>query len=65
MLDRQVLYTEKMLVEITALSRPTIRREMAKGNLRAVHIGRSIRFPASEVERFLTDLNAAAGIEVE
>ena len=40
------------------LGRTKIYELIALGDLRAVHIGRAVRIPASEVERFVAKLQA-------
>ena len=61
--NKILLYTEKQLEEMFGLSRATIWRERGKGNLRPVRIGRAVRYTESEVERFVTELEANAGLE--
>ncbi len=50
------LITEKELCEQLQLGRSTVRRLMAQGALRPVKIGRSLRFPAKEAERYVREL---------
>ena len=44
--------------EKLGLGRTKIYELIALGELRAVHIGRAVRIPASEVERFVEKLQA-------
>ena len=59
----QLLYTEGQVCQAYQLSRSTLRRKMSEGAIVPVRIGRSIRFPASEVERFVSELQAQARAE--
>ena len=45
------------------LGRTKIYELIALGELRAVHIGRAVRIPVSEVERFVAQLQADQGDE--
>ena len=56
----QMLYTESQLCEAYQLSRSTIRRKMAEGEIVPVRIGRSIRFVAADVEAFVARLREEA-----
>jgi excisionase family DNA binding protein len=38
-----------------AISRTTLYQMMGAGELRAVHIGRSVRIPEAELDRFIRD----------
>ena len=51
-----LLLTEAQACEATQLSRSTLRRLMAQGAIRPVRIGRSLRFTAEELARFVADL---------
>ena len=53
-----LLLTEREACEQLHLGRSTLRRLMAEGTIKAVRIGRSLRFPAKEIERFVADLQA-------
>ena len=63
----ELLLTEKEACDRLRLGRSTLRRLMAEGVIRGVHIGRSLRFPAEELARFVADLQAqaAGGIKTE
>ena len=52
----QLLYTEEQVCDAIQQSRSSLRRLIARGVIRPVHIGRSIRFPAQEIERFVAEL---------
>ena len=54
----RLLLTEKEVCQTLSLSRSTLRRLMAQGAIRSIRIGRSIRFPMVEVERFVTEVQA-------
>ncbi len=54
----ELLLTEKEACDRLRLGRSTLRRLMAEGVIRGVHIGRSLRFPAEELARFVADLQA-------
>ena len=51
-----LLLTEREACEQLHLGRSTLRRLMAEGTIKAVRIGRSLRFPAKEIGRFVADL---------
>ena len=53
-----ILLTESETCKQLHLGRSTLRRLMAEGAIKPVRIGRSLRFPAKEVERFVADLQA-------
>ena len=53
-----LLYTEKQATEVTQLSRSTLRRLESEGKLKSVRIGRAVRYLASELERFVRELQA-------
>ena len=55
-----LLYTEKQAIEATHLSRSTLRRLEREGRLKSVRVGRAVRYLASEVMRFVTELEAEA-----
>ncbi len=53
-----MLLTERETCQELSLGRSTLRRLMAEGAIKPVRIGRSLRFPAKEIERFVADLQA-------
>ena len=55
---RKLLLTETEAGIALGLSRSTLRRLWAEGALNPVHIGRSLRFPTSEIERFVSELRS-------
>ena len=55
-----LLYTEKQAMEVTQLSRSTLRRLEAEGKLTSVRVGRSVRYVPSELERFVAELQVQA-----
>ncbi|MGI9053931.1 MAG: helix-turn-helix domain-containing protein [Ilumatobacteraceae bacterium] len=55
-----LLVTVEQAGEILGLSRTTIYELINRGELQAVHVGRSLRFPVSELERFVETLLAGA-----
>jgi excisionase family DNA binding protein len=57
---QQLLFTEAQVCEAYQLSRSTIRRKMAEGEIVPVHIGRSIRFLAADIEAFVARLREEA-----
>lgn len=59
-----LLYTEKQATEVTQLSRSTLRRLESEGKLRSLRVGRAVRYAASELERFVRELQVDAGDEV-
>ncbi len=60
-----LLLTEREMCERLRLGRSTIRRLMAEGALRPLKIGRSLRFPASEAERYVLELQAQQQAQAE
>ena len=56
-----LLLTELEACGKLRIGRSTLRKLWAGGRIRPVHIGRSLRFPASEVERYVRELTAEAG----
>jgi excisionase family DNA binding protein len=61
---QKLLLTETETGQVTGLSRSTLRKLWAQGDLQPVHIGRSIRFVAADVEAFITRLRERAQVEV-
>ena len=57
---KSLLLTERETCERLRLGRSTLRRLWAEGAIRPVKVGRSLRFPTAEVERFVTELQAQA-----
>ena len=53
-----LLLRESEVCHRLGLGRSTIRRLMAEGALRPLKIGRSLRFPTAEVERYVAELQA-------
>lgn len=51
--DTLELLTLKQLAQKTQLSLPTLNREIARGNLAALKIGRSTRIAATEAKRWI------------
>ena len=58
-----LLYTEKQATEVTQLSRSTLRRLEKEGRLMSVRVGRAVRYLPSELQRFVTELQAQAQME--
>ena len=54
----QTLLRIRDCVDRLGLGRTKIYELIALGDLRAVHIGRAVRLPASEVDRFIAKLQA-------
>ncbi len=52
----KLLLTEREVAERLSIGRSTLRKLMAQGAIASVHIGRSVRFPASEVSRYVARL---------
>lgn len=50
---RRLLYRPEEAAQVLAVSRATIYVLLARGELRAIHIGRAARIPAAELERWL------------
>jgi excisionase family DNA binding protein len=47
--------TIEQIADALQVSSRTIERRIAKGELRAIHVGRSRRIPISELQRILSD----------
>jgi excisionase family DNA binding protein len=56
----QRYYTVQELADLLALHPETIRREAARGNLRAMKFGRELRFSQSAVTEWLASKEMAA-----
>ena len=54
-LDPLELITVGELARLAKLSRWTIKRDIDAGRLRVVYLGRSVRVPRVEAERYLTE----------
>ena len=52
----KLLLSEREAAERLCIGRSTLRKLMAQGTIRAVHIGRSVRFSASEIQGFVARL---------
>jgi len=55
----RLLYTIGEVGEMTHLSVSTLSRERRKGNIKAVRIGRTLRFTAEAVHAFINQRRAA------
>ena len=56
----QLMYTESEAIERLRLPRSSLRREMARGRIRPIRIGRALRFSAAELSRYVSELEAEA-----
>ena len=56
--ERPRLYTVPQVVYQTNLSRSTIYSEIAAGRLRVVKLGRAVRVPAEELDRWIGELGS-------
>lgn len=56
----QLLFTERETIEYLRMPRTSLRREMARGRIQAIRIGRALRFSAAELRRYVADLEAQA-----
>lgn len=56
--ERRRLYTVADVVYQTNLSRSTIYNEIAAGRLRPVKLGRAVRIPAEELDRWIEQLGS-------
>ena len=61
----RLLLREDEVCERLSLGRSTVRRLMAEGSLVSVHVGRALRFPVSEVERFARELAEEAQAQAQ
>lgn len=52
-----VLYEIRDIERILHVSRPTVNRMFARGHLKKVKIGRSVRVRASDLEAYIESLN--------
>ena len=60
-----LLLTEAEACQRLKLGRSTLRRLWAEGAICPVKIGRSLRYPSSEITRFVTELQAQAQIDAD
>jgi excisionase family DNA binding protein len=58
--EQRRLYTIPQVVYQTGYSRSTVYNEIAAGRLRAVKLGRAIRIPAEELDRWIAELSEAS-----
>ena len=58
--SRPLLVTVSEAADILGLGRTTIYELVNRGELQPVHIGRALRFPVAELERFVAALRAGA-----
>lgn len=64
-MSEKLLLTISEAAELLSLSRATLYRALARGDVRAVHVGRSVRISRTELERFVRVLEeAATGVAV-
>jgi excisionase family DNA binding protein len=56
----QLLYTERETIERLRMPRTSLRREMARGRIHAIRIGRALRFSAAELHRYVAELQGQA-----
>jgi excisionase family DNA binding protein len=59
----RLLYRINEAAEALAISRAQLYRLIAAGMLRVVHVGRAVRVPADELQRFVDEL-ASRDLEV-
>ena len=50
---QDLLLREDEAIALTKLSKTTLWRERREGRLRAIKVGRALRFPVSEVQRWI------------
>ena len=50
---QELLLREDEAIALTKLSKTTLWRERREGRLRAIKVGRALRFPVSEVQRWI------------
>jgi excisionase family DNA binding protein len=48
-------YTPEQLAELLQVSKPAVYKWAAEGRIEVVRIGRTVRIPASEVDRLLSE----------
>ena len=53
-----LLLTERQVCHLLSLGRSSIRKLMASGELKYLHVGRSLRFHSAELERFVEEIKA-------
>jgi excisionase family DNA binding protein len=58
----KLLYRANEAAEVLGISRAKLYQLIARGALRVVHIDSAARIPASEIERYVRELQAAAGV---
>ena len=59
-MSQKLLFTEHETCEILGMGRSTLRRLDAKGTITSIHIGRSVRYSAGELQRFVMELQSEA-----
>ena len=59
----KVLLTVPEICEATGLGRTKVYQLLQSGELRAVHVGKSVRILPAELERFVGQLQAEQGID--
>jgi putative molybdopterin biosynthesis protein len=51
--DGTVLFTPAEVAQLTKVSRETVYREIDRGELKAVHVGRQLRIDPTDLSRYL------------
>lgn len=64
-MGEQLLYTINAAARVLSVSRATLYRALARGELRAVRIGCATRISRAELERFVRALEETASRELE
>lgn len=57
MTDRPLLYRATEVATLTGLSKQMVYQLAAEGKIPSLRIGRSVRFPAAELENWIRDLS--------
>lgn len=55
----QTAYTPAQVAELLQVHLVTVRRMIKAGHIKAVHIGRNVRIPATEIDRLMNEGVAA------
>ncbi|MBX6772471.1 MAG: helix-turn-helix domain-containing protein [Chloroflexi bacterium] len=61
-MQEKLLYRVTEAAELLGISRAKLYQLIARGELRAVHIDSAARIPAAELERYVRELQSAAGV---
>jgi len=61
-MQEKLLYRVTEAAELLSISRAYLYEQIADGRIHVVRIGAAVRIPASELERYVRELQATAGV---